>query len=98
MTKPANSKQLVHVTVSTAVVAAVDLIAAQQLHHEIRVHQKGRNSRSRNPRAAVLFGRLLPSFAKAMVVPHAARLLRGSPFGDQRGAEGIRPNLVTTNQ
>ena len=30
MTKPANSKQLVHVTVSTAVVAAVDLIAAQQ--------------------------------------------------------------------
>ena len=30
MTKPANSKQLVHLTVSTAVVAAVDLIAAQQ--------------------------------------------------------------------
>jgi metal-responsive CopG/Arc/MetJ family transcriptional regulator len=30
MTKPANSKQLVHVTVSTAVVAAVDQIAAQQ--------------------------------------------------------------------
>ena len=29
MTKPANSKQLVHVAVSTAVVAAVDRIAAQ---------------------------------------------------------------------
>jgi Arc/MetJ-type ribon-helix-helix transcriptional regulator len=30
MTKPANSKQLVHVKVSKPVIAAVDLIAAQQ--------------------------------------------------------------------
>ena len=29
MTKPANTKQLVHLTVSTAVIAAVDLVASQ---------------------------------------------------------------------
>ena len=95
MTKPANSKQLVHVTVSTAVVAAVDLIAAQQF--------TTRSSSSVGPwfapwnaRAAVLFGRLLPSRASDRSLkctrPHRARL------GDQSAVRSIRPNLVILKQ
>ena len=89
MTKPANSKQLVHVTVSTAVVAAVDLIAAQQFT------TRSEFIRGHGPRVEKSWERAL--FAR---LPHRLRCSRtlvddrdllGSTSGEWPGADRQTP-------